>query len=207
VTILRIKEEDAVPRLTRMRLPRWAMLELGTQIAGERANVSPNDAPPVIGFETWRWGIRYCREHSELQELGWRICEEDQVSGITNDDLNLKLVFCTTDHNTGTVKSPKNVTEKGPASCRIISRNSGQILLFPEPNKKTPADLWYFCGYFCDSHVALEVSRPTGEIGGYFSSFSERIVIAQPGELPGIRRRIVPQEFADVPRPKVIRKD
>lgn len=203
-----IDETEVVPLLTQMLLPRWVMLELAGQIAGERANVSPVDAPPVVGFETWRWGTRFCREHPELRALGWEVCEEDQVSGIKNQALKLKLVFCNTDSNTGKLaKSPKNTNEKGPASCRLIGRNSGQLSLpLSEAPEKRPCDLWYFCCHFCDAYIAIEVSRPSSEIGGIVTGFSDRIIIAKPHEIPGISRNVVPEEFADVPKPKVTRK-
>lgn len=200
------EETEVVPLLTKMHLPRWVILEIAGQVAGERANVSSYDAPPVIGFETWRWGTRFSREHAELGQLGWEVCEEDQVSGIKNDALGLKLVFCNTDSNTANPKrSPKNANEKGPASCRLIGRNSGQKSLFPvEPEKAN--ELWYLCCHFSDESICIEVSRPSNEVGGIITAFSDRIIVAKPGEIPGTRRTIVPQDFAEVPKPKVIRK-
>lgn len=203
-------ETQVVPILTQMGLPRWVILEIASQVAGERANVSPNDAPPVIGFETWRWGTRFSREHLELKRLGWTPCEENQVSGLYNEERNLKLVFCNTDSNTGKVnKRPKNTNEKGPASCRLIGSNASpkQGSLFPDtPPAKKPPQLWYFCAYFCDAHIAVEISMPIEEVGGIVSDFATRIIVARPGEIPGVRRHIVPREYADVPKPKVTRK-
>lgn len=201
-------EVEVVPLLTKMGLPRWVILEIAAQVAGERVNITADDAPPVVGFETWRWGTRYSREHTELKRLGWVPCEQDQVSGIVNEGMDLKLVFCNTDSNTGKVnRQPKNINEKGPASCRLIESNNPPIYLFPELNlrPKRP-NLWYFCSYFCDAHIGIEISRPIEEIGGIVSDFSTRIIVAQPGEIPGVRRHVIPQEFADVPKPRVTRK-
>lgn len=203
-------ETQVVPLLTKMGLPRWAILEIASQVAGERVNVSPDDAPPVIGFETWRWGTRYSREHAELKALGWLPCEANQVSGLYHRERDIKLVFCNTDANTGRLnKQPKNTNEKGPASCRLIGSNAPerQSSLFPVSDPvKNPPELWYFCAYFCDAHIAVEISMPVAEIGGIVSDFSTRIIVAQPGEIPGVRRHVVPQEYADVPKPKVTRK-
>src|ERR1041384_2713699 len=100
---------------TVMRLPRWVILELITSIAGERANVSPVDAPQVMGFETWRWGTRFAREHEELKKLGWEVCEKNQISGIRNGAVKIKLVVCATNSNTGNLRRPpKNFTERSP---------------------------------------------------------------------------------------------
>lgn len=57
-----VDEAVVVPLLTRMKLPRWVLLEMATKIGGERANVAPTEPPQVAGFETWRWGTRFFRE-------------------------------------------------------------------------------------------------------------------------------------------------
>jgi hypothetical protein len=115
-TNLYIDETVVVPLLTQMRLPRWVLLDLASKTGGERANVAAHEPPPVAGFETWRWGTRYFREDQTLKDFGWLLCEEDQVSGIRNAELGIKIVVCSTDANTGTPKTPRNVTERGPAS-------------------------------------------------------------------------------------------
>jgi hypothetical protein len=199
-----VDETQVVPLLSQMKLPRWAILEIASLVAGERANVSPLDAPPVVGFETWRWGTRRSREHPELKKQGWQPCEKDQVSGIRHDELRLKLVFCNTNANTGTVRSPRNTHEKGPANCRLIGKNSSQLSLLPDDD--IVYDLWYFCCYFCDAFIAIEISRPDLVVGGFIRNFSDRIIIARPRDIPGVRRHTVPEEYADVPRPKVTRK-
>jgi hypothetical protein len=51
-----VEEAVVVPMLAKMRLPRHIMLDLVTQIGGERANVREHEPANVIGFETWRWG-------------------------------------------------------------------------------------------------------------------------------------------------------
>ncbi len=199
-------ETIVVPLLTRMRLPRWVLLDMGSKTAGERANVAPYEPAPVAGFETWRWATRFFREDRTLRENGWLSCDADQVSGIRNANLGIKLVACAADANTGNPeRTPKNVTEKGPASCRLIGRNTGQMKLgFIHDEPKD--DLWYYCIYISEQCVSIEISRPNSEIGGFISSFSDRIIIAQPGEIPGIRRVVVPEDFADVPKPQVSRK-
>jgi len=188
-------------------LPRHCLLDLATKIGGERANVAEYEPSNVVGFETWRWGTRYAREDKTLKELGWELCDSDQVAGIRHDELRIKLVCCGTDANTGNpTKSPRNLSERGVNSCKLIGRNAGQIEMgFVEPDEPT-YDLWYYCSYYCAKFISIEVSRPTSEIGGFVTAFSDRIIIAQPGEIPGIRRFSVPQEFADVPKPQVSRR-
>jgi hypothetical protein len=198
-------ETVVVPLLTKMKLPRWVLLEIGSKTAGERANVATCEPPPVAGFETWRWATRFFREDKTLRESGWMLCEADQVSGIRNAELGIKLVACTSDANTGGPKTPKNVTVKGPASCRLIGLNTGQMKLgFVQDEPRD--DLWYYCLFLSEQYISIELSRPNSEIGGFITNFSDRIIIAKPGEIPGIRRVVVPEDFADVPKPQVTRK-
>jgi hypothetical protein len=206
-TNLYIDETIVVPLLTQMRLSRWVLLEMASKVGGERANVAPHEPAPVAGFETWRWATRFFREDQTLKDLGWLLCDDDQVSGIRNAELAIKLVACTTDANTGNpAKSPRNVTEKGPASCRLIGRNTGQMKLgFVKDEPKD--DLWYYCLHLSEQYISVEISRPNSEFGGLITSFSDRIIIAKPGEIPGIRRVVVPEDFADVPKPQVSRKN
>lgn len=200
------EETDVVPLLTKMRMPRWVILELATKIAGERANVADHEPAPVRGYETWRWGTRYAREDKALKSLAWVGCDKHQVSGIRNEALGIKLVFCNTDANTGNIsKSPKNLSDKGPASCRLIGYNSRQISMeFIEQEQHD--ELWYLCMSFSSKTISIEISRPESEQSGVITSFSHRIIVAKPGEIPGTRKIIVPQDFADVPKPPATRK-
>jgi hypothetical protein len=202
-----LEEVEVVSQLNKMRLPRWVILEIISKIAGERANVTDDDPPTAVGYETWRWGTRFCREDKKLKELGWRACERDQISGLKNDRVRIKLVICSTDANTGSKRTPKSLSEKGPAGCRLVSKNSAQASFPFIDDREDNYDLWYLCVYFCERHITAEVSRPTSEVAGIVTDFSDRIIVAGPDEIPGIRRLApVLREFADVPKPKVTRK-
>lgn len=205
-TKVHVDEAEVVPLLVKMRLPRHVLLELASKVAGERANVAEHEPIAVVGFETWRWGTRYGREDETLKKLGWVACDRDQVNGIRNPDTRVKFVVCSTDLNTGNpLKAPKNVTVRGPASCRLIDANSRQMtmdFIVDEPQD----ELWYFCLHLSDRSISIEVSRPDSEVGGVIKNFSHRILVAQPGEIPGIRKVVVPEDFADVPKPQVERK-
>lgn len=67
-------------------------------------------------------------------------------------------------------------------------------------------DLWYYCLHVSEQFISVELSRPDEEFGGIITNFSDRIIIAMSGEIPGIRRVVVPEDFADVPKPQVSRK-
>lgn len=205
MTIL-AEEEGVVPTLTQMRLPRWVLLEIAGKIGGERANVAPHEPKQVAGYETWRWGTRYFREDQTLRELGWIACDKDQVDGIRNHDLGLKLVVCSTNGNTGDVlRSPRNLSPRGPASRRLIEQNAQQ-LAFEFAEEERPLDLWYFCVHASNRFISAEVSRPIAEVSGLITGFSDRIIVAKPGDIPGIRTISVTEDFAEIPKPSVTRR-
>jgi hypothetical protein len=192
--------------LNQMRLPRPVILDLTSKVGGERANVAPDEAPIVAGFESWRWALRFSRENDTLNKLGWVSCDKDQVRGIRHPGLGIKLVPSNTDGNTGNqYKFPRNISERGPSGCKLIHQNSDQLNL--SFIKEEPHDqLWWWCFWFSEQCTAIEISRPNLEIGGVVTNYSDRIIIAKPGDIPGIRRFTVPQDFAEVPKPKVTRK-
>lgn len=203
--------EDPVvlPLLARMRLSRQVLIDIGIKVGGERANVQEYEPPQVGGFETWRWGTRFFREEAVLRELGWEICEEDQVSGIRNAKVGIKLVVCATNANTGNPdpdRQPKNLSDRGPASRHLIHRNTGQMRLGFLPSEDPKEELWYYCLYLSERHIGIEIFRPDDEFGAQITSYSDRIIIAKPGDIPGIRKFQVPEEFANVPRPQASRK-
>jgi hypothetical protein len=72
--------------------------------------------------------------------------------------------------------------------------------------EETHDDLWYFCLHLSEQFISVEISRPTSVISGIVTAFSDRIIVAKPGEIPGIRRVIVTEDFVDLPKPQVTRK-
>lgn len=213
-TTLLIRDEDVIPQLTGMGLTRPALRDILLKTAGERANVSPLEPPPVMNYEAWRWGTRFIRECDEFKETGYTLCDHDQIYGVRNDELRLKLVFCNTNNKTGVADPnvcPKNTTVKGPNTCELIGLNSPQteFNFIKRAFNRGVSDyaLWLLCAFFDENGVRAELSRPQSENGGIINSWSDRIIIAGPGELPfSGRSKNVPEEFADVPAPIVKRK-
>jgi hypothetical protein len=180
-------------------------MEIAEKIGGERANVAPHEPPQVPGFETWRWGTRFFREDQTLKDAGWVLCDADQVSGVRHHETGIKLVVCSTNTNTGNPeKPPKNLSVRGPASCKLIGKNSGQMT-FGFDVDRPEYDLWYYCIHLSEHFISIEISRPDAENAGLITNFSDRIIVAKPGEIPGIRRVTVPEDFAELPKPKVSR--
>jgi hypothetical protein len=196
-----------------MRLPRDVMIRIFEATLGERANVTDSDPITTPGTETWRWGTRLCRDDPRLRQLGWVSCRANQLDGIRNDDLRIKLVVCNTDSYTGIIsKTPRNIAGKGAVSCKLIERNSGQECFpFIKPDDTadySEYDFWNFCIHASDRAVAAEISRPDDIVGEFIRHFSDRVILCKPGDKPGLRRPDpVPEEFAEVEKPTLIRKD
>jgi hypothetical protein len=205
------EDHQVIPRLTSLRLPREVLLEIFDRAVGERSNVTASDPAGSGGNEMRRWLTRYLRDEPALKALGWVACAHQQIEGIRNDALRIKLVMMNTDACTGMPqKQPRNIAEKGAASERLIGRNCRQQGLFEEADSDDPIsdyDLWYFCAYVGEEHAAAEISRPNGIVAGVVSSFSERIIVCPPGEKSGLRRLPeVDEDFADIEKPTIFVK-
>src|SRR3546814_8279972 len=131
-------------------MPRTVMLDILSLTVGERARVTASDPITTPGTENWRWATRFCRDDLRLRERGWVSCRHDQIDGIRNDILGIKLVAINTDARTGVPsKIPSNVEDNGPAAARLVERNLGQAT-FSFIRNELPSPLacygiWYFC--------------------------------------------------------------
>lgn len=205
---------EVVPRLIELGLPKDILLDILDRAAGERAHVNSNDPLNTPGNEMRRWLTRYLREDRRLQALGWVSCAHNQLEGIRNDELKRKIVALNTDARAGMPsKEPVSISDKGPAAERVIKRNEDrrQGRLFDDcdapPDPYSEYDFLYFCVHASDKALSAEVSRPSGLVSGFVAHYSERIVLSQPGNKPGLRRPMhVAEDFADVEKPAIIRK-
>lgn len=209
-----IEDFEVIPRLVELGLPKEILLDILDRAAGERANVNANDPVSTPGNEMRRWLTRYLREDARLQALGWVSCAHAQLEGIRNDGLKRKLVALNTDPRAGMPsKEPISVSDKGPAAEKAIKgnedRRQDRLFADPEPEADPLADydFLYFCVHASDKALSAEISRPSGLVAGFVAHYSERIMLSQPGERSGLRRsNPVPEDFADVEKPTVIRK-
>jgi len=209
-----IADFEVIPRLTELGLPKDIMLDILDQAAGERANVTASDPVSTPGNEMRRWLTRYLRDDQRLKDLGWVSCAHAQLEGIRNDGLKIKFVPLNTDARAGMPsKEPISVSDKGPAAERAIKGNEDrrQGRLFDElETAQAPLadyDFLYFCVHASDNSLSAEVSRPSGLVAGFVAHYSERIILCQPGEKPGLRRPgFVPEDFAKIEKPSIVRK-
>lgn len=208
-----VEDFEVIPRLVDYGLPKDIAIDILEAAAGERARVNRNDPVSTPGNEMRRWLTRYLREDPRLQALGWVSCAHNQLEGIRNDKLKRKLVALNTDARAGVPsKEPTSISDKGPSVERVIKANEDrrQSTLFGEIIPTDPIlnyDFLYFCVHASDESLSAEISRPSGLASGFVAHYSERIMLSQPGERPGLRRPTpVSEDFAEVEKPTIIRK-
>lgn len=210
---LLFEDFEVIPRLTELGLPKDIVLDILDMAAGERARVTPSDPAATAGNEMRRWLIRYLRDDPRLKKIGWVACSHGQLEGIRNDALKIKLVPLNTDANAGVLnKEPISVSEKGPAAEKVIKgnedRRQGNMFEEPEdaPDPLADYDFLYFCTHASDIILSAEISRPSGLFKSHIAHYSERIILSQPGERPGLRRpNPVEEDFAKIETPTIIR--
>lgn len=213
-TMVLVEDFEVIPQLTEWGLPKDILLDILDQAAGERARVNANDPSATGGNEMRRWLTRYLRENKALRALGWVGCAHNQLEGIRNDKLGRKLVVLNTDARAGMPsKEPISVSDKGAAAAKVIQGNEDrrQGSLFGEPEVAADPianyDFLYYCVHASETSLSAEVSRPSGLAAGFVAHYSKRVVLCQPGDKPGLRRPDpVPEDFADVEKPTIIRK-
>ena len=211
----RVCSEDfeVVPHLMKLRLPKAVLLDVLDRAAGERANVNGNDPAGTYGLEMRRWSTRYLRENGELASLGWVACSHNQVEGIRNDVLGLKVAFMNTDAATGmTSKMPQSIADKGPISETLIKgnfeRDQGKLFDFPEAVDPIMSyEFWYLCAHVSKRQIAAELSRPVGLKNSIVNDFSMRLILWQSGDRGGIQPPTsIPEDFAEIEKPTIVRK-
>lgn len=109
-------------------------------------------------------------------------------------------------------KLPQNCADKGPAAEKAIKNNirRDQLTMFDLEDEDDPIaryDFWYFCVHASEKCISGEVSRPDAILARTIRSYSERLIIVQPGDMPGLRRpEPVPEDFAEIEKPALVRK-
>jgi hypothetical protein len=211
-----IEDFEVIPRLTEYGIPKEIALDIFDAAAGERARVTPSDPSATSGNEMRRWLTRFLRDDKRLKDLGWVSCSHGQLEGIRNDRLKRKLVPLNTDANAGMPsKEPISVSDKGPAAEKVIKgnedRRQGNFFDNAEtdsvPDPLADYDFLYFCVHASDKSLSAEISRPSGLHKSFVAHYSERIMLSQPGERPGLRRpNPVQEDFAEIETPAVVRR-
>jgi len=125
----------------------------------------------------------------------------------------MKVAFMNTDQRTGIPsKIPSCVSERGSVAELLINQNyaAAHPRLFDDQIEIDPIltyDFWYLCAFVSEKHIAAELSRPIELTNALVSDYSERVILWQPGEKPGLRRPDgVEEDFAEIELPTLKRR-
>lgn len=184
-------------RLEALGWSREQLLEVVDCMVSARNSCTENDPPTAPGWKSWCDGTRRLREIGALQ--GWERSEEDQISSAYDRKRGIKIAVCNTDDGTGIETSqPQNRNKKGAATDRVISINQSvfseildQALSVAPISKDSSGGIyWYLCVY-CEGDVfRAELSCPSVCEGGFFTAFSERIIlVGGDADGSGVRKR------------------
>ncbi|MDG5750099.1 hypothetical protein P8R33_03170 [Qipengyuania sp. XHP0211] len=192
------KPLEAQLKLERIGLTSEQVLEIIHAMASAKADATENDPPGAAGWSAWRMGIRRSREVTihDKRFPDWERDEEGQVSSVLNRKLGVRLLVSNTGDGTGIAEQdrfPQNRSKKGAATDRIVQNNQG-VFDFMEvaPNVvhlHAPGDAeqgivsWYVCVYCEGDELRAEVSCPIGIEGGFFTGFSDRIIVLGDDEI------------------------
>lgn len=202
--IVRVAEHEVNDRLRELRTPRKALLEVVRGAVAAFAECTGDDPPGAAGYETYRGGTRDLRYHLRRQKSGWQIDNEGNLASSRNDKVGIRLIVLNTDDATGDpdpARNPKNRRKKGVLHERAIEGESMWFSGF-EPEERVSHRPWYLCLCISDAKVLAELSRPSAMIGGYITSWEERIILISPGEWDRIRFDDVDSD--DGPEPEIL---
>src|ERR1700722_12302147 len=120
------KPIDVGNRLDKLfRLKKEQFLEVVEAMVRAKADCTPNDPPGSRGWSAYKMGTRRLREVT-LSEKGWEKDDTDQIPGVINKSLGVRIVVANTDDATGleeTGRIPQNRSQKGAATDRVVQAN------------------------------------------------------------------------------------
>ncbi|MGP9809875.1 hypothetical protein ACTZWT_00030 [Rhodopseudomonas sp. NSM] len=185
-------------RLSSLGVTREQLMDVVQAMVAARAACTENDPPAARGWSSWRFGIRRSREI--LRPHGWLKDDSDQLSCIVNHKLGMRIAVANTDEATGIAlpaSVPQNCSKKGAATDRAIdgtqhtlfglepAASDDRVVLFkPKASHSSGYATFYVCVFNEGDIVRAEFSCPISVENGYFTGFSERIILVGPGDWP-----------------------
>jgi len=172
------------------KLKREQLLEVVEAMVRAKADCTPNDPPGSRGWSAYKMGTRRLREIT-LVEKGWEKDDADQIPGVINKSLGVRIVVANTDDATCIDldgRNPQNRSQKGAATDRVVNANQLSFMKALDESLKvvrlkqkpaSPAHIatWYICTFSEGDEFRAEISCPKVIEDGYFADFYERIFL------------------------------
>jgi len=173
-TIIAKDDWDIERRLNELGVERAKLIEIALLVLSERANITGLFPLTAAGTTAYNYGVYGLRK----QFVGdhWAIDQRDNVETIRNDGLKIKIGFSNVTSACDINILPQCLSKKGAGSERAAN-----LPLFDDLPHFTPEiPEQDFALYYLMVSIegAVELSRPVVKAGEGFSSFIERIFIA-----------------------------
>lgn len=176
---------DISAALAEIGLAREPLDEVIARMCTARNSCTANHPLGAGGYMAWSEGSCRLREVGVLSP-GWEKNDDDYIPSIFNRSLAIKVAVCNTDDGTGVEsRLPQNRNKKGAGLDRAVGGNQFVMQGLLEaavnviPISKDPQGtlFWYLCVYSEGEEVRAELSCPLKCKGGFFKSFSKRIIL------------------------------
>lgn len=175
-------------RLHRLNVKRDDLIDVVKACVAGRGDATDNDPQSAGGQFAWIFGTRRMREI--FRPKGWEKEIFLGIETIVDRERKIKIAVVSTDKGTANSdRSPRNRTQKGPASEMIADLNNQYDLELVDRSGNPIAldnsdgyTFWYLCVFDDGDNVRAELSNPVKFASEYFVKFSERIFILGPDE-------------------------
>jgi hypothetical protein len=185
-------------------LNREHLNEVIERMVTARNSCTANHPLGSAGYMAWAEGTCRLREIGSLTP-GWERNNDDYIPSIYNVERKHKVAICNTDDGTGLEKRlPQNRNKKGAGMDRVVGANQevfselleAAVNVIPISQDSRGIVFWYLCVYSEGDEVRAELSCPLECVGGFFKSFSKRIILigGDDDDGSGVQRRLEPTD-------------
>jgi hypothetical protein len=195
--VFRTNPVEVSNRLEELGWTAEELLEVAESMVAARFSCTENDPSSAPGWMSWKDGTRRMREIGSLK--GLTKADIDQIPCIIDTKRKLKFSVSNTDDGTAIEgRTPQNHSKKGPGTDRAVTGNQGSLFdpkdapVVPLSKMKAQPGLlvsWFLLVYVDGDDFRAELSCPVEIEGGFFTDFSERIVLTGPNGSGGVKKR------------------
>ena len=179
-----VEEEGAVvSALTSIGWTKEELLEVVEAAVGARRSATANHPLGTGGMRAWQDGTCRLRELGKVR--GLRNDDEDRIASTVDEKNKLRFIVSSGDENTGEPnQTPQNRNKKGAGTGKTLGEAFDfydSVLNDQALTKTTEIEgqhtAWYLLIYCEGDTVKAEISCPDGMLDGFFTGFSERIIL------------------------------